>query len=34
MSKFKEMDYKAYNIDIKDSIIETLNSVGVLVKTY
>jgi len=34
MDKFKEIDYKAYNIDIKDSIIETLNSVGVLVKTY
>lgn len=34
MGKFKEIDYKAYNIDIKDNIIETLNSVGVLVKTY
>ena len=34
MGKFKEIDYKVYNIDIKDSIIETLNSVGVLVKTY
>jgi len=34
MGKFNEIDYKAYNIDIKDSIIETINSVGVLVKTY
>ena len=34
MNKFKEIDYKDYNIDIKDSIIETLDSVGVYIKNY
>lgn len=34
MNKFKEINYNDCNIDIKDSIIETLNSVGVHVKTY
>ena len=34
MNKFKEINYSDCNIGIKDSIIETLNSVGVSVKTY